>query len=121
MRGGFLLVFGFMALVLRFGGLGCLAGLLGSGTVHSKLVLLQYRSGVRLETTPACVCVALRRKFGTCCNRRGAGVPLLPLLISGEFGLHSAAQSSLAVFEYAVGTAGLACRTWFGALDAEAE
>ena len=49
MRGGFLLVFGFMALVLRFGGLGCLAGLLGSGTVHSKLVLLQYRSGVRLK------------------------------------------------------------------------
>ena len=44
-RGGFLLVFGFMALVLHFGALGCLAGLLGSGTVHSKLILLEYRSG----------------------------------------------------------------------------
>ena len=45
MRGGFLLVFGFMALVLRFVALGCLAGLLGSGTVHSKLILLEQRSG----------------------------------------------------------------------------
>ena len=46
MRGGFLLVFGFMALVLGFGALGCLAGLLGSGTVHSKLILLEYCSGL---------------------------------------------------------------------------
>ena len=46
MRGGFLLVFGFMALVLRFVALGCLAGLLGSGTVHSKLILLEQRSGI---------------------------------------------------------------------------
>ena len=38
-------MFGFMALVLGFGALGCLAGLLGSGTVHSKLILLEYRSG----------------------------------------------------------------------------
>ena len=73
------------------------------------------------ETTPASICVALRRKFWTYREGPGRGVPLLPLLISGEFGLHSAAQSSLAVFECAVSTAGLAWKAWFGALDAEAE
>ena len=45
MRGGFFTLVVFLTLVMGFGALRCFAGLLGSGTVHSKLILLEYRSG----------------------------------------------------------------------------
>ena len=41
-----MLVFGFLTLILGFGSLGVLAFLLGSGTVHSKIILLEQCSGV---------------------------------------------------------------------------
>ena len=60
------------------------------------------------DTTPAPICVALRLKLGTCRNGSGRGVSLLPLLFGSEFCLHSVAPSTLAMFECAVRTAGLA-------------
>ena len=45
MRGGFFTLVGFWTLVMGFGALRCFAGLLGSGMVQSKTILLEYRSG----------------------------------------------------------------------------
>ena len=42
---GFLLLFGFWTVVFGFGSLVFLAGLVGNGTVHSKVILLEYGSG----------------------------------------------------------------------------
>ena len=71
--------------------------------------------------TPASMCVALRLKSGTCRNGRVA-VSFCCLYCSAvSFAFTLSTPSTLAVFEYAVSTAGLACRTWFGTLDAEAE
>ena len=47
MRGGFFTLVGFLTLVMGFGALRCFAGLLGSGMVQSKTILLEYRSGER--------------------------------------------------------------------------
>ena len=58
----------------------------------------------------------LRRGAGVFIPPAGAGVPLLPLLFSSEFGLRFGAPSTLAVFLGAGGTSGLArdCRLGAG-------
>ena len=52
MRGGFFALVGFLTLVMGFGALRCFAGLLGSGMVQSKIILLEYRSGTVVGRIP---------------------------------------------------------------------
>ena len=54
MRGGFFTLVGLLTLVMGFGALRCFAGLLGSGMVQSKTILLEYRSGQRLVGDSVC-------------------------------------------------------------------
>ena len=69
MRGGFFALVGFLTLVMGFGALRCFAGLLGSGMVQSKIILLEYRSG---ESRGGCTrsSETVPGRLGTGCTSR---------------------------------------------------